>query len=219
MSQAKHAIVGDIHGDIDALELMSDKITADRHLVFLGDYVNRGPHSRDVIEALLDLREHRHCTFLMGNHEQALLEFLRGGSFTAFGAMGGLHTLRSYLGPHPPPDVAAEFRQSFPHRHRDFIDALKFYWNSDGLLVSHAGIDPSSPDDRTIESLVLTSHPELFSLDKLPINDILVVGHYVQRSAKPYVSESLICLDTGCGSLPHGKLTALLWPERVFVQT
>ena len=70
--------IGDIHGMkhklVDLIELLP--LTSDDHLVFIGDYIDRGPDPFGVVEFLLQLRERQRCTFLLGNHESMFLSFL-----------------------------------------------------------------------------------------------------------------------------------------------
>lgn len=212
------AIVGDIHGDSQRLSRLLEHLAgSNRLIIFVGDYVNRGPNSIGVLELLCELCERQpdavRC--LIGNHELALLEYLDSGDFGAFAALGGAMTIRSYM-PAPHGDVHAAFRAAFPERHRKFLNSLLPFWESEELLVSHAGYDPASPWDRSIDVMARRRHPGMFHHLHRP-RPLVVCGHYVQRSGLPYADESLICVDTGCGSVSSGPLTALLLPEREFL--
>ena len=95
--------IGDIHGESERLGELLEVLPlgADDEIVFLGDYVDRGPDSHGVIEILLDLEKKVPCTFLLGNHESMLLDFLgwTDSCFTgadAFLSNGGSQTLASY---------------------------------------------------------------------------------------------------------------------------
>lgn len=213
------AIVGDIHGDLAKLEgLLARRELHDRHLIFVGDYVNRGPHSRQVLDLLIALRGTwpSGVTLLMGNHERALLDYLRYGDFVAFAAYGGMATIRSYVGV-ASGDVLGHFRSAVPPAHVALLrDELTTHFEDDEILVSHCGYDPSKPDDRSEKTMTLGSFPALFDPDSDPTTRtkrLVVFGHYVQRDLRPYARHGLVCVDTGCGTI-GGPLTALLVPEQ-----
>jgi serine/threonine protein phosphatase 1 len=214
----KILIVGDIHGDWRRLSRMLEAIERlNRRTIFLGDYVNRGPESNQVIESLSRLSLYRgdQFVFLAGNHELALIRFLDGGSFGEFAAMGGIPTIKSYVADQIYGNVSDVLQKSLPAHHLDFMKNLEACWESDALLVSHAGYDPEHPLERSLEFMVARTHPSMFA-DKTPPRSLVVCGHYVQNSGLPYVSERLICIDTGCGTR-KGRLTAVLLPERCFI--
>lgn len=215
------AVVGDVHGDANRLAAALDVLLTDAtlHLVFTGDYVNRGPDSRRVLDLLIAAREAHPggVTLLRGNHEAALLAFLNGGGLPEFAACGGLATVRSYL------EVVGsgaldEFRYTFPPAHRALLDSTIGWYEDEDLLVSHAGFDPADPWERTPRALYTQGHPDLFGHDGPWPRPLTVCGHYVQRGGKPYDSPRLVCLDTGCGTLPKGPLTVLTLPARDFSQ-
>jgi serine/threonine protein phosphatase 1 len=212
------AIVGDIHGDSQRLSRLLEHLAeSNRLLIFVGDYVNRGADSASVLEQLCSLceRQPEAVRCLLGNHELALLDYLDSGDFGPFAALGGAMTIRSYV-PTPRGDVHASFRAAFPERHYRFLNCLLPFWESEELLVSHAGYDPARPWDRSVDAMARRRHPDMFLHPQRP-RPLVVCGHYVQRSGLPYADESLICVDTGCGSIDSGPLTALLLPERTFI--
>lgn len=217
-SYRRVAVVGDIHGDAQSLNDLLNLFSPDedRHFVFVGDYVNRGPNSRQTIDTLLEFADRSSTTFLMGNHDYELIKFLEGGDFGHFARLGGLWTIRSYISDEISPDVVGQFRDSFPDGHQDWLASLDLFWEDSSLRihVSHCGLDPQDPSNRSLETLVLTPHPDLFHLDGPVVDFVVVAGHYLQRNGEPYLSDHFVCLDTGAGSLPNGKLTALLMPER-----
>lgn len=207
--------VGDIHGEAEQLTALLKRLAyLSRRFIFLGDYVDRGPQSRQVIDLLLDFEIARNVMFLCGNHDWAFSQFVNGGSFANFAQIGGIETIRSYTG-EVRGDVKVSLLHHLPTRHRQFFDRLQPYAEEDEYLLSHAGYDPLQPNDRSFDNMVLASHKELFFRKDLSVP--LVCGHYVQRSSKPYVCGNTICIDTGCGTL-NGYLTAVIMPERTFVQ-
>ena len=136
-------IIGDIHGCLRELDALLDRIPEHEPLLFLGDYVDRGPDSAGVIERCL--REKERSTFLMGNHESMMIHYFTDpGSDEARSWLhplnGGKSTLASYrLSP------GASF-DSVPETHRAFLDSLLLYYESDNFLCVHAGLDVSEPD-------------------------------------------------------------------------
>ncbi len=213
----RYVAVGDIHGDALRLEALLGKLDlASRRLVFLGDYVNRGSDSRRVLDVLCDIARSLgdRVVFLAGNHELALLRYLADHDLPRFASYGGIATIRSYGVRSPVGDVAAAFRAAIPTAHINFLEALKPAFEPDGILFSHAGMNPDLPEDRSLATMAGASHPEMF---QETVDRPIVCGHYVQRNGVPLVSGQVTCIDTGCGTI-DGPLTAVTLPERTFIQ-
>jgi serine/threonine protein phosphatase 1 len=213
---ARLAIVGDIHGDARALDRLLPRIAGDqRTIIFIGDLINRGPDSRSVVGTVLDLRRERSVEVLLGNHEASLLRYLQTGRLLDFALKGGLPTIRSYAG-EVSGDVRTALERSIPSAHMSLFHEARVCWEDEDVILAHAGVPPANPSSRLAEEVVDGSHPDLF-VRGWPGPRLLVCGHYVQRSGKPFVGANFICLDTGCGSQGRGVLTALLLPEKEFV--
>jgi serine/threonine protein phosphatase 1 len=213
----RYVAIGDIHGDALRLKGLLAKLDLGaRHLIFLGDYVDRGPESRDVLDLLCGVASSLgdRVVFLAGNHELALLRYLADHDLPRFASYGGIATIRSYGVRSPVGDVAAAFRAAIPTQHINFLESLKASLEVDGVLLSHTGMDPSIPDDRSMTAMADTSHPEIF---RSSIHQPIICGHYVQRSGIPLIQKQVICIDTGCGTI-GGPLTALTLPERTIIQ-
>lgn len=208
------AIVGDIHGDAHrlshALHLL---LPRDLHVVFVGDYVNRGPDSRSVLEQLLEARATAgdRLTLLRGNHDQVLLDFLDGGDPAPLVAHSGTVTARSYLR-QGQGDLDA-FRSAFPAEHLTLLRSTTDYYETDDLLVTHAGFNPTDVDSRKPQDIRGSGFRALFEHVGPWPRPVTVCGHYVQRQSRLYTSAHLICLDTGCGTVKDGPLTLLYWPS------
>jgi serine/threonine protein phosphatase 1 len=197
MSRARTFVLGDIHGCADEVDRLLDALapaTADT-VVFLGDYVDRGPSSRAVIDRLLRLRhEGPRCVFLKGNHEDMFLAYMgeAGAYGEAFLFNGGEATLRSYgLAGQPPGGVAARL----PEDHLQFLRALEMRFRHGSFLCVHAGVAPHRAlDDQNDEDLLwirdaFIAHPHAFGCTVL-------FGHTPHRDVlldQPYK----IGLDTG----------------------
>lgn len=210
------ALVGDLHGRLDATSAVLHEFLGSRRIVFLGDYINRGPCSREVVQVLMDAKAAHPdgVVLLKGNHDQSLLDFLSGGSETRFLAMGGGATIASYVGEVSAIGLRAALAQELPPGHQQFFGRLDPFFETEDLFASHCGPDPDAPADRDLSSVALTSHPGLFAADLSGLGKTVVCGHYVQRTMKPYISDHLIVIDSGCGTIPGAPATALLWPER-----
>lgn len=192
------AIIGDIHGNVRALNGLLRLVEGRRHrLVFVGDYVDRGARSAEVIEVLVQLiHDLPDVVCLAGNHDDAFLRCIEDGALFPFLRMGGASTVRSYIAV-PEADTLAHLRRAVPQTHIDFLRALRPDFKADGLLVTHT--------------------PELESPDN-PEPRFHVYGHVPQRDNVPRIAESSAGIDTGCGLSDTGRLTALLWPSLEVVQ-
>ena len=187
------AFVGDVHGNLSALQGLC-YVLATRgipHAVFLGDYINKGRQSAEVMQELLSYSQAGWATLLRGNHEAALLDALDTGDLAAFLKMGGAMTIRSYVGAKVGPDVLKDFRVKFPSQHLDAIRRMPQTYESDDLIAQHIPPAASTPKFR------ISSH--------LPVGELPRIGRYSAQ------------LDTGCGA-ESGRLTALLWPGLDYVQ-
>ncbi len=218
--------IGDIHGRYDLLQDMHEKIAEDaaesaaatRVIVYLGDYVDRGLRSRDVIDYLLgDPMPDFECIHLLGNHEFAMREFLDDAEygFNWLG-FGGETTLLSYGVTMTPRQVTAkgleearqQFRGLIPASHVEFLDGLRLYHVEDDYLFIHAGVRPGTPLERQDPHDLIWIRDEF--LDSTIDHGRLVVhGHSIVR--RPEIRSNRICVDTG--AYATGQLTALVIEE------
>lgn len=191
--------VGDIHGRADLLhQLLASVLRSGTSLVFLGDYGDRGPDTRDVIDTLVALKDQRpkDVHFLAGNHDDALLSVAEGAPLSRLLAMGGGATVRSYV-PRPTPDLAQAFREALPPSHLEFLRSLRRYWSGHDVFASHF----ESDGDRFAAPGQYRVH-----------------GHVVQTALTPTVHHDRSLIDTGSGVLPDGRLTAFYYPSKRWVQ-
>ncbi|MEQ1756383.1 MAG: metallophosphoesterase family protein [Micropepsaceae bacterium] len=221
--------IGDLHGRIDLLELLLPRIedvarkSACRHktIVFVGDYVDRGSRSADLVERLLQGFSGFETVFLKGNHDETLLRFLGDpGVGDVWRNFGGLDTLRSYGVSHAPGQDWAETRSAFalalPQSHIRFFKNLKLQFTAGDYLFVHAGVKPYVPLDEQSEQDLLWIRDE-FLESKANFGRIIVHGHTPTR--EPEVRHNRIGIDTG--AYMSGKLTALVLEarERQFLTT
>lgn len=215
--------VGDIHGQLHLLEDLFEQIVADsmqlsghrsRVLVFVGDYVDRGPDSSGVIERLISGLPDgfvAHC--LLGNHEAILLDFLDDPAFLVNWLMNGAEaTLASYGIEVPYPDAPfAEFAHcrdrflaALPSSHLNFLENLPLSVTLGDYHFVHAGIRPGVPLDRQARNDALWIRKGFLD-SKKDFGCVVVHGHTPGR--KPVERRNRIGIDTG--AWVHGRLTAL----------
>lgn len=216
--------VGDIHGCYGLLKDILARIAADAGLrargrrpivVFLGDYVDRGPHSARVMEALvwLQRRSDLELHFLKGNHEQALLEFIdapeRGGPWLGF---GGAETLIAYGVEAPATDAAPEayraardeLLERMPAAHLKLLQDLETLVVIGDYAFVHAGVRPGVPLEAQEENDLLWIRRG-FVDQPGPFAKVIVHGH-TWLGEKPQLSDHRLGLDTG--AYATGVLTA-----------
>lgn len=215
--------IGDIHGRIDLLVGLLDKIGDDiaKHhdnrvtrFVFLGDYVDRGDHSCEVIEALMQVEQElgAGAVFLRGNHEAALMRFIDDQvSNSEWLSFGGTQTLGSYRIAPPVGEVSttellrirAELREAMGVQ-CDFLARTRMMYQSGDVVFAHAGIDPALPLDAQEERALLWGDPDLRR--STGVEGLRIVhGHFDSREA--VVRPERICVDTG--AYYSGQLTAV----------
>jgi serine/threonine protein phosphatase 1 len=197
MNAARTFVIGDIHGCVDEIDRLLDALaptTADT-VVFLGDYIDRGPSAKGVIDRLLRLRrEGPHCVFLKGNHEDMFLAFLgeRGAFGDAFLANGGGYTLHSY-------NLHGELGQlragQLPPEHLEFLQSLQMQYAAGEFLCVHAGLDPARPLAAQREEDLLWIRDE-FVRQPHPFPFTVLFGHTPQREVLVDLPFK-IGLDTG----------------------
>ena len=215
--------IGDIHGRVDLLTRLLAQIEADakrsggverKALVFLGDYVDRGPDSRRVVDVLLGgLPKGFNAHFLKGNHEAILLDFLDEPSYLGqWLANGADATFRSYgmdleelIRKGATPEAwRRAFLASLPEAHRDFFETLELAVAFGDYLFVHAGVRPGVPlEAQDPHDMVWIRAPFLQSDEDF--GKIVVHGHTPAR--EPVIRANRIGIDTG--AVFTDRLTAL----------
>lgn len=187
--QCRWLAVGDIHGCLAQLiELMAlVKPTSADRVVFLGDYVDRGPASAGVIEYLIEFAvAFPETVFLRGNHEQMFLDYLDGQNPAMFLINGGRQTLDSYRDRRMWP---------IPSSHRRFLDSLGHYFESDHHIFVHAGLRPGIPLAEQADFDMLWIRHEFLESD-FDWGKPVVFGHTPRK--EPLLGDHRIGVDTGC---------------------
>ena len=196
-------VIGDIHGCLEPLQRLMERVSPGPtdEVVFVGDYIDRGPRSREVVDYLLRF-PHR-CVFLMGNHERMLLNFLGGEDEDLYLENGGQETLRSYGGD----------PQAIPGSHLTFFQNLRPMHETSDYLVVHAGIRPMVPlAEQSLHDMIWIRHEFIKFLGRYP--KPVIFGHTPLRQV--LMAEDRIGIDTGC--VYGGKLTCLKLPGREIIQ-
>lgn len=214
-------VIGDIHGRLDLLRKLMGQINHDRterisQLVFLGDYIDRGLHSRQVLDELLSIAANEQVkpVFLLGNHEQVMRDILRNDDTALMHnwmRFGGVETLLSY-GIRPPAHASAEaaaetiqdMKSRVPASHIHFLGMLSSSYTLGNYFFCHAGIRPDKPLHTQKEAdLAWIRHD--FLHHKGPHEKVIVHGHTITK--EPEMLPHRINIDTG--AYATSVLTAL----------
>jgi len=213
--------VGDIHGRLDLLINLQEQIVADaasfsgdKSVVYLGDYIDRGDESRQVVDRLLESPlEGFESVHLLGNHEQTLLDFLKHPeSVAAWLTYGGRATLHSYgvtaTSQHVMQDLADlrdELESSLPPEHLEFYRRLELYHLAGNYCFVHAGIRPGVPLPEQREQDLLWIRDDFTASEN--VHDYVVVhGHTITPQVE--FCHNRIGIDTG--AFHSGVLTCLV---------
>lgn len=213
--------IGDIHGRADLLEEIHQEILADaagfdgeKYVVYLGDFVDRGPHTRQVLDLLLaEPLPGFEAVYLQGNHEQILLSFLEHPEATAswlnFGGREALYSYGIALAHIPSRSevfaLANRFNEVLPDTHREFLQNCAFSWQCGSYYFVHAGIRPSVALEKQLPEDQLWIRDE-FLFSKRDHGVIVVHGHSIVD--EPEFLPNRIGLDTG--AFRSGVLTCLV---------
>jgi serine/threonine protein phosphatase 1 len=213
--------IGDIHGRADLLAELFVRIDDDLKArpitgsiqVFLGDYIDRGPSSRQVIDLLIERRRQSNVLFLEGNHEACALRFLRDPTvLPAWQSIGGVNTLLSYGvlptrgdDPESQRSVCTALHQAMPDSHRRFIGGLVLSFACGDFFFVHAGVRPGVPLQRQSQRDLLWIRDD-FLLHEEDFGMVVVHGH--TPIYKPEIRSNRINIDTG--AYATGQLTCLV---------
>lgn len=212
--------IGDVHGCLDELNALIGMIEADLktfpvseyEIVFLGDYVDRGPENKRVIDRMIELQASLHCcTFLLGNHDERVLAFLNNPDLVWDSMMkwGGAMTLAHYgIVPHLDEtsySVSRRFGEVLPDDHLEFFKSLRYSHQIGDYFFCHAGVRPGVSLEKQAEHDLIWIRYDFLEYQQ-PFEKIIVHGH--TPVGAPEVEQNRINVDTRC--YESGILTAVV---------
>lgn len=191
--------ISDIHGEYYKLCSVLDKVVPQKDdvIVFMGDYIDRGKYSREVVDKIIDMQNVCNCVYLIGSHEYAMLHALEDDYYNyLFWNYGGDATVDSY----------GSF-DNIMKIHGDFFNNLKPYYLADRYLFVHAGIRVGIPlEAQDLTDMVYIRSEFYKRKHHLPVK--IIFGH--TEFDKPLIQDDKICIDTGCGKYKDAVLTAII---------
>jgi serine/threonine protein phosphatase 1 len=213
--------IGDIHGRLDLLDDLLDQIATDDDgrspmattLVFLGDFIDRGPDSRDVVERLRSIGQSgTRCIFLMGNHEEVLLRAIEGerGALSLFDRIGGRETLLSYGVSEQDydhcllADLTELMKAKIPREHIEFLKSAQAQYASGDYLFVHAGVRPGVAIDEQQDVETRWIRDEFLNF-RGDFGRVVVHGHTISNDIE--IRDNRIGVDVG--AYRNGRLAAV----------
>ena len=204
--------IGDIHGHYEKLVRLVDKIQPlqEDRIIFLGDYIDRGPASYQVVEYIINFKTNfKKTVTLMGNHEEYVINRMNKKCDEHTDILwrvfdGGRATLNSY----------EKFNKIFEN-HLNFYSNLLISFETDEYFFCHAGIRPGTPLKNQNKQDLINIRDDFFESDEM-FEKIIVHGHTITKNEKPEILNNRINIDTGCAY--KGPLTAIQIPEMIIWQ-
>ncbi len=211
-SPSRLIAIGDVHGCAHALDALLEAIAPARDdcLVFLGDLVDQGRETRDVLDRLIELRDRCGVILIQGNHEEMMFAARESEAALRYWEVcGGIATLNSYRYGGKLSDVPAD--------HWALLDTCRSYYETDDVIFTHANYLPDVPmslqPDHQLRWALLEPAEAHAHVSGKPV----FVGHTEQRNSEVLDLGFAICIDTGCWR--HGWLTAIDVRSRQLWQT
>lgn len=237
----KIVAIGDVHGHYRELIELLDKLEYDHNidfekdtLVFLGDYVDGGPNTKEVLDHLIYLKEtYPHFKFVYGNHEDLLMDAMIPhhpvyGDYYLWWNQGGKETLDSYTKQMNLDEYESSLvgmKDAIPELHIQFIMSLDTYFETDDYFFVHGGVLPIPLEQAKEE---MTRYDMIWIRDQFILSDFdwgkkIIFGHTINDGRynpgflSPIVRKNKIGIDTFAHN--KGKLTAVILPDEQFVYT
>jgi serine/threonine protein phosphatase 1 len=201
--------IGDVHGCFDQLQALIKSIDIDQQsdtIIFIGDYIDRGSSSREVVDYVIELRAgFNNVVCLLGNHEQMFLRYLDGIDEVMYLINGGAATLLAYgISRSEEPENR---KGKIPEGHLQFFQSLLPYYETEDFVFVHAGLKPGLPlNEQTVHDLLWVRKEFIYS--HYDFGKLVVFGH--SPLSYPLIMPNKIGIDTG--AVFGGKLTCLELP-------
>jgi len=183
--------VGDIHGCLNALQTLAATVPFEAYdaVVTLGDYVDRGPDSRGVVDWLLNWQKEHMLIALRGNHELLMLQALQDRfALRRWLEVGGTATMESY-------QRAAIGGELVPLEHRGFLEKSVPWWETESHIFVHASVDPALPMDKQSEVSLYWTRVDFTAAAHVSGKQV-ICGHSAHRDGSPKSNGHLTCIDT-----------------------
>ena len=219
--------IGDIHGCLDKLKSLMTQIgpCAEDTLIFLGDYIDRGPDSKGVVDYLINLpkRTGAECIYLKGNHEHMMLDYFEGKN-EYWLTNGAYQTLLSYL-KSPDPESSETYTEFGDAEmlaaineagHMEFFKNLKLFHEDEEYIYVHAGFERGTPYDQQDADTVLWVRYNFIN-KPTDLDKKVIFGHTPEDSFTPIMRVDKIGIDTG--ACFGGPLTAINLPNEIFYES
>ncbi|MFO0956971.1 MAG: metallophosphoesterase family protein [Isosphaeraceae bacterium] len=194
--------IGDIHGCAMALEALIAAIRPQPHdtIVTLGDYINRGPDSRCVLDQLINLERRCRVVPILGNHDQMLLD-VHSGKYPIYWLLdiGGVATLNSYR--------AGQDPSLIPDEHYAFLESCRDYHENETHIFAHANYYPDLPMSEQHVGILRWESLRAMTPGPHESGKVAILGHTSQKGGEILDLGHLVCIDTFCHG--GGWLTAL----------
>ncbi len=206
MTNHRRIIIGDVHGHYDTLLALLDSVSPDSNdsVYFLGDLIDRGPKSADVVD--LVMKNEYNC--LRGNHEEMLLDVVGSGQVSVELYQGWL-----YSGGHA---TVASYDSKIPQEHIDWLKTLPTYLDLDDLWLVHAGVDPRIPLAKQTSEQFCWIREDFHAIpEPYFANKLIVTGHtitFTMPGIEPgqiAAGQGWLCIETGAYHRNSGWMTAL----------
>lgn len=203
-------VISDIHGCLDQFKALMDKINYRPNvdmLILLGDYIDRGPKSKEVVEMILHMVNNEKVIALRGNHDQRFIDLMKtkhSKVYKEFLKYGGIEALRSYYPNYKNESMNAilDFLNQEYYSHIQFLKRTLYYYENDHFIFVHAGLNPKFRNWRNQPSSDLLNIREPFIYNDTHLNKIIIFGHtptsVIHNSADIWFSKDKIGIDGGC---------------------
>ena len=221
----KTFVIGDIHGCYRELMALYKSLPINPkkdRVIFLGDYVDRGPDSNKVVQQMMEWEKlYPHWVFLYGNHEDLMLDVLmyKGrvyDSYHLWWGQGGKETTESYI----PKDLSIYKRalvrpeDVIPKDHIEWLASRPRYFEDENYIYVHAGLSPKLNPDQCDPSTLIWIRDEFIN-SNYDWGKKVIFGHTAMADFRPIIKDNKIGLDTAPNA-PTGGLTALQLPGEIF---